>query len=95
MYIFKQCIINLCKFVFILDKALVFNDSDEEIMTLFSSTASKVVIKNFKQLDETDLSKLLKRDTVINLITDGLQKWNIDQSINCCHLTLSGPYLKI
>lgn len=74
MYIFKLCVINLCKFVFILDKALVFNDSDEEIMTLFSSTASKVVIKNFKQLDETDLSKLLKRDTVIDLITHGLQK---------------------
>ncbi|CAI6350500.1 unnamed protein product [Macrosiphum euphorbiae] len=39
-----------------INKALVFNDSDEEIMTLFSSTASKVVLKNFKQLDESDLN---------------------------------------
>lgn len=27
-------------------------------MTLYSSTASKVVVKNFKQMDEDDLSKL-------------------------------------
>lgn len=58
MHIFKLYLINLCKIVYILDKALTFTDSDEEIMTLFSSTASKVVLKNFKQLDETDLSKL-------------------------------------
>lgn len=58
MHTFKLCIKNLCKFAFILDKALVFNDSDEEIMTLFSSTASKVVVKNFKQLNAADLSKL-------------------------------------
>jgi len=60
LYTFKLCIINLFKSAFILDKALVFNDSDEEIMTLFSSTASKVVVKNFKQLDAADLSKLTK-----------------------------------
>jgi len=36
----------------------VFDDSDEEVMSLFSSTASKVVVKNFKQMDEDDLSKL-------------------------------------
>lgn len=43
---------------FISDKAIVFDDSDEEVMSLFSSTASKVVVKNFKQMDEDDLSKL-------------------------------------
>lgn len=65
MPIFKLNIFNQCKFVFVLDKALVFNDSDEEIMTLFSSTASKVVIKNFKQLNEDDLSKLTQESYLL------------------------------
>lgn len=43
---------------FVLDKTIKFNELDEEIMSLFTSTAYKVIIKNFKKLNETDLSKL-------------------------------------
>lgn len=43
-----------------LDKSINFNESDEEIISLFTNTAYKVVIKNFKKLNETDLSKFKK-----------------------------------
>lgn len=55
--IFKK---KLFKIIIGLDNTTTFNDLDEEIMSLFTSVASKVVIKNFKRMDETDLSKLVR-----------------------------------
>lgn len=63
----------------IINKALVFNDSDEEIMTLFSSTASKVVLKNFKQLDETDLNTV---KILLNEIIEPLKLLDYENKIN-------------
>ncbi|XP_022183186.1 uncharacterized protein LOC111042798 isoform X2 [Myzus persicae] len=62
-----------------LNKALVFNDSDEEIMTLFSSTASKVVIKNFKQLNEDDLNAV---KMLLNEIIEPLKLLDYENKIN-------------
>ncbi|XP_060877801.1 uncharacterized protein LOC132950389 [Metopolophium dirhodum] len=62
-----------------INKALVFNDSDEEIMTLFSSTASKVVLKNFKQLDETDLNAV---KILLNEIIEPLKLLDYENKIN-------------
>lgn len=45
-------------FLFYVDKNVVFDESDEEILSLFTSTASKVIVKNFKKMDEADVSKL-------------------------------------
>lgn len=45
------------KLIFVLDKAIVFDGTDEEIMSAFTDTTCKVVLKNFKKLDENDLSK--------------------------------------
>ncbi|XP_025194002.1 uncharacterized protein LOC112593701 [Melanaphis sacchari] len=63
----------------ILNKALVFNNSDEEIMTLFSSTASKVVVKNFKQLDEDDLNAV---KILLNEIIESLKLLDYENKIN-------------
>jgi GTP-binding protein EngB required for normal cell division len=49
---------NISLIVIFIDKNTAFNDTDEEIMSLFTSVASKVIVNNFKQMDETDLSKL-------------------------------------
>lgn len=49
-----------------INKAIVFNDSDEETMSLLSTTAYKVIVKNFKKLDETDLNsvRILLREII-------------------------------
>lgn len=47
--------INYTFFFLLLDNAIVFNDADEETMSLLSTTTYKVIVKNFKKLDETDL----------------------------------------
>lgn len=44
-------------YFFFIDKTIKFNETDEEIMSLFTSTAYKVIVKNFKELNETDISK--------------------------------------
>ncbi|XP_025422788.1 putative uncharacterized protein DDB_G0282133 isoform X2 [Sipha flava] len=52
----KENLDKKCEVLEMLNKNTAFNDTDEEIMSLFTSVASKVIVNNFKQMDETDLN---------------------------------------
>lgn len=74
-----------------LNKAIVFDDSDEEVMSLFSSTASKVVIKNFKQMDEDDLNAI---KILLNEIIEPLKLLDYENKINA-RIQLKDSLIKV
>ncbi|VVC33200.1 Hypothetical protein CINCED_3A015181 [Cinara cedri] len=63
----------------LLHKNVAISKSDEELMSLYTNTASKVVVKNFKEMDETDLNTVR---SLLNEIIEPLKLLDYENKIN-------------